>query len=74
MRTSVGFCLVEVILLSLIVFCLVLCGIGLYNNVVADKITLIKSEWVCTETKSKVSIIGGKVYNSNDCIKYVKEK
>lgn len=74
MRTSVGFCLVEVILLSLVVFCLALLTIALYNSVVADKITLIKSEWVCTDTKYKLSIIGGKVYNSNDCIKYIKEK
>lgn len=70
MRTS----LVEIVLLSLVVFCLVLCGVGLYNSAVADKITLIKSEWVCIETESKLSIIGGKVYNSNDCIKYIKEK
>lgn len=70
MRTS----LVEVILLSLIVFCFALLIVGLYNTIVADKITLVKSEWVCTETESKLSILGGKVYNSNDCIKYVKEK
>ena len=70
MRTS----LVEIILITLIVFCLVLLIIGLYNSVVPEKITLIKSEWVCTEKESKVSIIGGKVYSSGDCINYSKEK
>lgn len=70
MRTS----LVEIILITLIVFCLVVLIIGLYNNVVSEKITLIKSEWVCTEKESKVSIIGGKVYNSSDCISYSKVK
>ena len=70
MRTS----LVEIILITLIVFCLVLLIIGLYNNVVSEKITLIKSEWICTEKESKVSIIGGKVYSSSDCINYSKEK
>ena len=70
MRTS----LVEIILITLIVFCLVLLIIGLYNNVVSEKTTLIKSEWVCTDKESKVSIIGGKVYSSSDCINYSKEK
>ena len=70
MRTSI----VEIILIALIVFCLVLLIIGLYNSVVSEKITLIKSEWVCTEKESKVSIIGGKVYSSSDCINYSKEK
>ena len=70
MRTS----LVEIILITLIVFCFVLLIIGLYNNVVSEKITLIKSEWVCTEKESKVSIIGGKVYSRNACINYSKEK
>ena len=70
MRTSI----VEIILITLIVFCLVLLIIGLYNNVVSEKITLIKSEWVCTEEESKVSTIGGKVYSSSDCINYSKEK
>ena len=66
--------LVEIILMSLIVFYIVLLIAGLYNSAVSEKITLIKSEWVCTEKESKVSIIGGKVYNSNDCINYSKEK
>ena len=70
MRTS----LVEIILITLIVFCLVLLIIGLYNNVVSEKITLIKSEWICTEKESKVSMIGGKVYSGSDCINYSKEK
>ena len=70
MRTS----LVEIILMTLIMFCLVLLIVGLYNSVVSEKITLIKSEWVCTEKESKVSIIGGKVYSSSDCINYSKEK
>ena len=70
MRTSI----VEIILITLIVFCLVVLIIGLYNSVVSEKITLIKSEWVCTEKESKVSIIGGKVYSSSDCINYSKEK
>ena len=70
MRTSI----VEIILITLIVFCLVLLIIGLYNSVVSEKITLIKSEWVCTEKESKVSIIGGKVYSSNECVNYIKEK
>ena len=70
MRTSI----VEIILITLIVFCLVLLIIGLYNSVVSEKITLIKSEWVCTEKESKVSIIGGKVYSGSDCINYSKEK
>ena len=70
MRTSI----VEIILITLIVFCLVVLIIGLYNSVVSEKITLIKSEWVCTEEESKVSIIGGKVYSSSDCINYSKEK
>ena len=70
MRTSI----VEIILITLIVFCLVLLIIGLYNSVVSEKITLIKSEWVCTEKESKVSIIGGKVYSLSDCINYSKEK
>lgn len=69
MRTS----LVEIILITLIVFCFVLLIIGLYNNAVSEKITLIKSEWVCTEKESKVSLIGGKVYISSDCINYSKE-
>ena len=66
--------LVEIILMSLIVFYIVLLIAGLYNSAVSEKITLIKSEWVCTEKESKVSIIGGKVYNSSDCINYSKEK
>ena len=70
MRTS----LVEIILITLIVLCLVLLIIGLYNSVVSEKITLIKSEWICTEKESKVSIIGGKVYSLSDCINYSKEK
>ena len=70
MRTSI----VEIILITLIVFCLVVLIIGLYNSVVSEKITLIKSEWVCTEKESKVSIIGGKVYSSSDCINYSKDK
>ena len=70
MRTSI----VEIILITLIVFCLVLLIIGLYNSVVSEKITLIKSEWICTEKESKVSIIGGKVYSLSDCINYSKEK
>ena len=70
MRTSI----VEIILITLIVFCLVLLIIGLYNSVVSEKITLIKSEWICTEKESKVSIIGGKAYSSSDCINYSKEK
>ena len=70
MRTS----LVEIILMTLIVFCFLLLIVGLYNNVVSEKITLIKSDWVCTEKESKVSIIGGKVYSSGDCINYSKEK
>ena len=70
MRTSI----VEIILITLIVFCLVLLFVGLYNSVVSEKITLIKSEWICTEKESKVSIIGGKVYSSSDCISYSKEK
>ena len=70
MRTS----LVEIILITLIVFCLVLLFVGLYNSVVSEKITLIKSEWICTEKESKVSIIGGKVYSSSGCINYSKEK
>jgi hypothetical protein len=65
---------VEIILVTLIVFCFVILIIGLYNSVVSEKITLIKSEWVCTEKESKVSIIGGKVYSSSDCINYAKEK
>ena len=70
MRTS----LVEIILITLIVFCLVLLIVGLYNSAVSEKITLIKSGWVCTEKESKVSIIGGKVYSGSDCINYSKEK
>ena len=70
MRTS----LVESILMTLIVFCFILLILGLYNSVVSEKITLIKSEWICTEKESKVSIIGGKVYSSGGCINYSKEK
>ena len=70
MRTS----LVEIILITLIVFCSIFLIVGLYNSVVSEKITLIKSEWVCTEKESKVSIIGGKVYSSGDCINYSKDK
>ena len=70
MRTSI----VEIILIALIVFCLVLLIVGLYNSAVSEKITLIKSEWICTEKESKVSIIGGKVYSSSDCINYSKEE
>ena len=70
MRTS----LVEIILITLIVFCLVLLIIGLYNNAVSEKITLIKSEWVCTKEESKLSLIGGNVIRRNECVNYVKEK
>lgn len=70
MRTS----LVEIILVTLIVFCFVMLIVGLYNDAVSEKITLIKSEWVCTDKESKVSIIGGKVYSNSNCINYAKEK
>ena len=70
MRTSLD----EIIPITLIVLCFVLLIFGLYNTVVSEKITLIKSEWVCTDKEYKVSIIGGKVYISSDCINYSKEK
>ena len=73
MRASIGFCLLEIIILSLIIFCLALLITSLYNNVVSDKITLNKTEWVCTQKESKVSIIGGKVYVLGDCVKYIKK-
>ena len=72
MRASVGFCLVEIIILSLIIFCLALLITSLYNNVVSDKITLNKTEWVRKQKEPKVSIIGGKVYVLGDCVKYIK--
>lgn len=66
------FDLVEFILVSLIVFAFGLLMISLYNGFVSDKITLNKTEWVCAQKESKVSIIGGKVYVLGDCVNYIK--
>ena len=72
MRASIGFCLDEIVLVSLIVFAFGVLAIPLYIDFVSDKITLNKTEWVCTRKESKVSIIGGKVYIRGDCVNYIK--
>lgn len=70
MRTS----LVEIILVTLIVFCFVMIIVGLYNDAVSEKTILNKSEWVCTKEESKLSLIGGVVILRNECVNYVKVK
>ena len=70
MRTS----LVEIILTVVMVFFFCLIMVGMYSSAVSEKTILNKSEWVCTDKEYKVSIIGGKVYSSSDCINYSKEK
>ena len=67
-----SFSLVEFILVSLIVFVFGLLVVSLYNDVISDKITLKKAEWVCTQRDYKVSVVGGKVYLLGDCVTYVK--
>lgn len=67
------------VLIVILCFALIIItGFGIYFNVKAEKITLVKDHWHCSETIEKKRIMmAGKVpvtNNYEECVKYVRVK
>ena len=72
----------EWILGVFVVFIFAVAGVGIYDAVYGEKIVLLKSQWVCTETKTSVrpqtTIVGKSpitiMVPHSDCVEYQKSR
>lgn len=72
----------EWILAVFAAFIFTVAGVGIYDAVYGEKIVLLKSQWVCTETKTSVrpqtTIVGKSpitiMVPHSDCVEYQKSR
>lgn len=66
--------LLTYVFLALVVLIPILLGYAIYDEFYSEKISLRKSDWICTQTKAEISniYIGGKLTPQvrSQCIKY----